>query len=503
VTDGRSFVRNSALNLFGLVLPLVVAILAIPPLMRGLGAERFGILTLAWAAIGYFNLFELGLSRALTQAVAHRLGIDKVDGLPVIVWTSLVVLLGLGALAAIVLASATPILVTRVLNVPEHLRREAILSFYILATSLPLVLMAAGMRGIMEAHQHFGMVNALRIPLSAFTFVGPLLVLPFSRSLVPSVVVLIVGRVIGCIAHLVVCVRRYDYMRAVPRVRLASIVALLRFGGWTTVTNIVSPLMVYMDRFLIAAILPIAAVAHYVTPYEVVTKFMVIPGAILGAAFPAFAATFASNRERMAHLYDRSQRTVVLMLFPLVLVTIALAHEGLRIWMGGALPPESATVLQWLALGIFINSIAYAPLAALQSAGRPDLIAKLHLLELPFYAVAIWFFARSLGLVGVAIAWTLRVTIDTLALLFIAERTLALPRIRRTTRVGMFIVTTTALVGAAVVDSTISRTAYVVIIGFVFVTIAWRQLLTANERVAVFAWVRSLRSVTDSPAGVA
>src|SRR5205807_1010184 len=39
--------------------------------------------------------------------------------------------------------------------------------------------------------------------------------------------------------------------------------------------------------------------------------------------------------------------------------------------------------------------------------------------ELPFYALALWFFLPRFGLPGAAWAWTLRVTLDT-ALLFVA-----------------------------------------------------------------------------------
>jgi O-antigen/teichoic acid export membrane protein len=495
VTSGRKFARNSALNLTGTLLPLVLAVLAMPPLVRGMGAERFGILTLAWAAIGYFGLFELGLSRALTQAVAHRIGANRNGELPALVWTALLLLLVLGVLGAVVLAAATPTLITRVLNVPAGLQHEAIVSFYILAASLPFVVTTAGLRGLMEAHQHFGVVTALRIPLLAFMLLGPLLVLPFSKSLVPAVLMLAIGRVLAWTAHLVVCLRRYAYLHeASPSVQAASLGPLLRYGGWTTVSNIVSPIMVYVDRFLIGALLPMAAVAAYVTPYEVVTKLSVIPASVLAAMFPALAATFSSDRQHMIYLYDRALRSVVLLIFPVILVAIALAQDGMRIWMGGAMPPESAVVLQWLALGVFINSIAQVPYVALQSAGRPDLIAKLHLLELPLYAVSIWFFARWFGLVGVAIAWTLRVTIDAIALVLVARRTLQLPIMPQLGSPWTLPLMLMALAGAVLPTNAVSRIAYVVVMGGVFVATAWRGLLSAPERHALVSSIRSPRT---------
>ena len=493
MTDGRSLVRNSALNIVGLVVPLILAVIAIPPLVRGFGVERFGILTLAWATIGYFSLFDAGLSRALTHAVARRIGAGAEHEIAGVAWTTLTLLAVLGSLAAFILIAVTPVLVERALNVPLELQREARASFWILALALPLVLTSAGLRGLMEAHHDFAAVNAIRLPLAAFTFLGPLLTLPFSRSLVPAVVVLVVGRLLGGAAHIALCVRRYPYMRTPIAPNTSQVIPLLRFGGWATVTNIVGPLLVYMDRFLIGAVLSVAAVTYYVTPYEVVTKLIIIPGSVLAVVFPAFAATFESDRSRMAGLYERAQRIVLLVLFPLILPAVALAHEGLRLWMGAELPAESALVLQWLGIGVFINAIAHAPLTAMQGAGRPDLVAKVHLAELPFYLVAIWLLLRQFGIVGVAIAWTLRATVDTLALLLVGHRTLALPLVGGRARTSMALSMLAALVGAAFLPNTISRVIYVVAIAILFTWMTTRKLLTPSERAAVLHWIRSAR----------
>jgi O-antigen/teichoic acid export membrane protein len=493
MSDGRRLVRNSALNMLGLVVPLVIAVVAMPLLIRGLGAERFGILTLAWAAIGYFNLFELGLSRALTQAVSRRLRTDDAADVPALVWTTLAVLLGLGLIAAMILVASTPAIVERALDVSGPLRSEAMTSFYVLAAALPMVMMSAGMRGLMEAHQDFGTVTAIRLPLATFTFLGPLMVLPFSRGLTPAVSMLVAGRLLGWSVSLVTCLRRYPYLRTGLELKGSLVRPLLQYGGWATVSSIVSPIMMYMDRFLIGAVLSIAAVTHYVTPYEVVTKLMIIPGSVLGAVFPALAATYSTDQQRMARLYDRSQRMVLLLMFPLVLPVVALAHEGLQIWIGNVLPAESAGVLQWLALGVFINSIAHAPHTALLSAGRPDLVAKMHLAELPLYALAVWWLLHTYGIIGVAIAWTLRVTMDTAVHFFVAHRKLALDAGTALARVRLAALMLAALAVATTLTSTRGRVLYVVIALLLFAWLTTRSLLTPSERAALFVWVRSAR----------
>ena len=66
----RSVLRHAVMNLAGLGLPLIAAVFTIPVLIRHLGNERFGLLTLIWAIVGYFGLFDFGLGRALTQQLS-------------------------------------------------------------------------------------------------------------------------------------------------------------------------------------------------------------------------------------------------------------------------------------------------------------------------------------------------------------------------------------------------------------------------------------------------
>src|SRR5690242_3734802 len=197
LTNGRLLARNTIWNLIGGAAPMVVAVFSIPILIQGLGKERFGVLTLAWALIGYASLFDLGLGRALTQLVAKKLGAGEDSEIPTLVWTSLVLMLVLGLVGTLVGVVLSPWLVHHALNVPVALQPEALRSFYLLGLSIPIVISTAGLRGLLEAHQRFGLINALRVPMSVYSFASPLLVLPFSRSLFPVVVVLVAGRAVG------------------------------------------------------------------------------------------------------------------------------------------------------------------------------------------------------------------------------------------------------------------------------------------------------------------
>ncbi|MBM3341599.1 MAG: hypothetical protein FJY56_05750 [Betaproteobacteria bacterium] len=70
---------------FGTIVPLLAAVVAIPPLIKAMGDARFGVLSLAWVLVGYFGFFDLGLGRALTHFIARQSGDGKEEKISAIV----------------------------------------------------------------------------------------------------------------------------------------------------------------------------------------------------------------------------------------------------------------------------------------------------------------------------------------------------------------------------------------------------------------------------------
>lgn len=413
--------RNTIYNLAGHILPLLVAFVTIPYLINGMGMERFGVLAIAWMVVGYFSIFDLGIGRATTKFVAEYTAVGETERLPSLIWTSLLLLLAIGLFAGAAAAAMSSWLVTSVLNIPSDLVNESRRAFLLLSWSIPLTLVISGTRGILEARQRFGLINAIKIPANSAAFVFPLVVLFFSKSLYPIVAALVAGRVIVFVLYLYFSLQTLPELRR-PRMPGAGIAKeILRFGGWLTVSNIISPIMVYMDRFLLGAILTMSAVAFYVTPYELITKLTLIAGSLLGVLFPVFSSYSKGQREKIALLFNRSVGYLLAAITPLVIAVIVLADPFLNFWLGPEFASESTLVLQLLAMGVLVNSVAFVPFGAIQALGRPDWTAKLHMLELPLYLAILWFLTQKMGIVGCALAWVMRATFDTIILFLLAR----------------------------------------------------------------------------------
>lgn len=485
LTGSGILARGALWNMLGHALPLASALLALPLLIHGLGTDRFGVLTLVWAAVGYFGLFDFGLGRALTQAVASRLGHGAREGLSTLVWTALLMMALLGVGFGLLVAASVPWLVGHVLHIPEALQRETAISFYLVAIALPALTTATGLRGILEAHQRFGLINAVRIPLSILSFLGPVAAVSLSPTLPLAVVSVAVLRILDAAILLVLCLRVLPALREPWRIAIRDLQPILQLGGWMTVSNIVGPLMVYFDRFLIAALLTVSAVAFYSTPYDAVTRLWFIPGAVAGVLFPAFATTASSGLVRTASLFRQSVKYAFIALFPVILVIVVFAPEGLALWLGPEFAENSTPVLQILALGVLVNGIAHIAFALVQGLGRADLTAKLHLCEVPFYLLALVWATSTFGIVGVAAVWTLRAVLDALALFGMTSKLLGLD-LRVTARdAGIVLGIAAMTAAAAVAPGLAARLVAASAILLIFALGVWHWGLSPAERGAL------------------
>ena len=482
LTSGSLLAKNTVWNLGGQLLPMAAAVFCLPPLVHHLGVERFGILSLAWILIGYFSFFDLGIGRAVTKIMADRLGSAENEGIPSLFWTSALLMLLMGFLGGALTLATSRFLVLHVLRIPVIMHAEAIRSFHLLAFCIPLVTVTSGLRGVLEAQQRFRIINMIRVPMSIFSVAGPLLVLPFSQGLVPIVVILVFGRLAGLCAYIWACFSSLPGLHREIYFRKSDVVALLTFGGWISLANILWPAISYVDRFLVGALLSVGAVAYYTAPLDMITRLTIIPSALAGVLFPAFTVSLVHEPSRVSMLFQRGIKYILLATFPIVLAIVVFAPEVLRVWLGAAFSEHAGIVLRWLTVGVFISCLAQLPAIFVQSAGRPDLSAKLYAIELPLYLLAIWIATTRFGLAGTAVVWTMRVTIDAAFLFYF---TLRLLPVRPRFILDLIIVVSSSLIVfyvGSTVSSLMIRSGYLVLVLVAFGLLSWYRGLQRSER---------------------
>jgi O-antigen/teichoic acid export membrane protein len=417
--------RNSFFNLMGLGAPLLVALFTIPVLIDVLGDDRFGILTLIWAIVSYFGLFDLGLGRALTLQLSRYLTTHKESESGEVVWTALLIMFGLGVVAGVALYFGALLGLSHVESIlGETEKTEAV--FY-LALAVPFIVMTTGYRGVLEAKSEFLLINIIRLPMGIFTFVGPLLVvLYWEISLGAIALVLFVGRVVGCLVHAIIVHRTFQGLRMRPSLSRACAKLLFYTGGWMSVSNIIGPLMGYVDRFIIGFLVSAAAVAYYATPHEIVMKLGIIPGALTAVMFPNIAASYLQDKKKVKELFVKGLVIVSIVMIPITIVLSVFSYDILALWITPEFAEKSYLVFVILSIGMMVSCLAQLPYSLIQGAGHSKTTALIHLCEFPLFVIALWIAVDSASIIGAALVWCFRATIDAMLMFGYSHKLLSL-----------------------------------------------------------------------------
>lgn len=486
--NGRLLTNNWSMNLTGQILPIIVALSTIPYLVRGLGTERFGILSICWIFLGSSGIFDLGLGRATTKFVAERLGRGETDNVPGIIWTSLLTQTAIGTVAALVCAGMILIGVVRLLNISPVSVEEARTSFFILAASLPILLAANTLRGALEATQRFDVVNCIKVPATVFVFLLPAAAVACGLSLPGILCCLVLLWICVALAYLFCCFELFPALQNGFSFDRTVLRQLFVYGGWVQVSNVLNPLLAYLDRVLLASMTSMSAVSYYTAPYDAVNRAWILPGSLSATLFPAFSSLQAGgSRQRLEELCVRALKSVLLVLGPVMLLAIAFARPILQFWLGSEFAAKSTLVLQILCIGALFNAMAVLPFSFLQGLGRPDLTARFHLMELPIYVGILWVLVSHLGIVGAALAWTLRVTLDAFLLFaailwlkLVSPRSFASNSMRR--MFASLLLFGVLLVPAWAWGSPAFQAGFAVLLLLVFAIVAWRFVLDGIDR---------------------
>ena len=418
--------RGTAHNLTGQVLPALAALVAIPVIRHQLGDEQLGVLMLAWSIVGYLGIFDLGFRRALTHAVATDRSETQTRASR-LMWATCWALALLGVLCAIGLLAAGPWLVPRITVPGFTTASDAWIVVIAVAVSLPFVAVSSALRGAIEGHQRFDLLNAVRTPTAALSYIGPMVSALVSPSVAWAVVVLVAARVVGTFGLAIVALRLQPSLREPAGLTAASARELVETGGWMTVANVAGSAMLYLDRFIVGALAPLAAVAYYTTPQELIGKLLVISASTSAAAFPAMASLWADRTDGLKRIYERTHTATVIGLFVPAFAIAVLAPDWLSIWIGSSFAAHALVVVWWVSVGTFFAGTAAAPLALLQASDRSGLTAAFQLSLLPVYAVLAWTLTRRYGIEGAAAAWTIRMALENVMLMVAARRVISKP----------------------------------------------------------------------------
>lgn len=474
--------RDTVYNLCGSIAPMFVSLVTVPVYLHLIGNARYGVLAIVWLFLGYFGMFDPGITRAAAYHIARLHGSEQSRERESVFWTALLINSAFGIIGGIVLYFAARPIFMSFFKMPESMKAEVMTSLPWLAGSIPVAIVSGVLGGALQAREWFGFSNSVNVGNAVIAQLAPLAVAywhgPELTWLIPTV---LIARTVGTIPTGIALVRALP-LGIGGRFDPSLMKDLFTYGGWITVTNVMTPVLSTMDRMLIGSLLSAEAVAFYTVPFNLVSRASILPGALASSLFPKLSR---GSREDSARLASDSVSALAAAMTPLVVLGIGALPIFMQHWVGPSFAERGAPVGIILLIGIWINGLAFIPYSHLQAVGRPDIVAKYHAIELVPFIGVLWLGLHYFGLVGAAWAWTIRVAFDA-ALLFIAAG--RIPRWHRIIPGGLIVV-----IAACVSPTSIASPRTVFELVLLAVAILWSWNLSPAIRSIVRNWVRVVK----------
>ena len=403
--------KNSFFNIAGYIIPGILSIPILGYMARELGIEEFGLFTIILALVGYASIFDVGITRSVIREIAIFKNNEE-EVLKIISTSALLVLiLGVAAGVLIIVFSS---IISELLKVSSYAVENFKYSLMLLSLSIPLFLLTQIWCSLLEGREEFLKLNIFKTISNTLVVLLPAIGLMLDSSLLSAVIGLLISRVISILLVLWFCkeyiVKLKFYKDTFER--------LINFGGWIAVSNIISPIMSYFDRFILANKVGSNVVGFYTGPSEAISRIGIFPSAIARTIFPMLSDKEADNKQ----IKKISYLLVFLSIVPFGFITAYFAEIILDLWLGSQFALKSTIIFQVLILGLIFNSIAQVPFTSIQAQGGSRITAMLHLFEVVPYVLLLLYLIQYYGLLGAAWAWTIRMFVDMGLLIFLDQK---------------------------------------------------------------------------------
>jgi len=282
---------------------------------------------------------------------------------------------------------------------------------------------------VMQAGQRFDWVNGLGVFSTLSTFavygIGILHGANFKIVVYGLCIVRIVN-LLGCYwgaTYVLPELKSFSYLETVTASYRARVITLIKYGWWVASASIVGPLLLLFDQWMISVLIGVSLLPFYTIPSNLLWRLGMFPNSLTTTLFPAFSAMEAKTQwSRIEHYFVRAHRYLLTALIPMLFVLFVWGGEILRLWIGAPFAAQATLPLRMLVLGFVIGLLAPVSGALLEAVGRPDILVKLYLVELPVNVLLVWSLTKHYGLAGAALSYTVRTIIETVILWVVVYR---------------------------------------------------------------------------------
>ncbi len=345
-TVGR-IAKNTGVIIVGDVLGKMISLVVVIYLARYLGSIGFGKYSFIFAYVSLFRILgDLGIDTIIVREISRDA--SKKD---IYIGNAIVMKALLSAFAFI-----SSILVISALGYPL-LTRELVFIY-----SITLLFAASSpFADMFQVELRMEYATFIRIITQMLSAVFVLLVIIFERGLVALFILLVLSSFLGVLLTLY-------YSKQFTRPKFE-----LNFGLWNMIIRASIPLafssifiVIYhkIDIVMLSMMKGDEVVGYYSAAYGLAGTLGIIPSAFAVSIYPLMSEYFASSKESLIKMYERSCKYMMSLGIPIAVGTTLLSHRIIPFIYGKEFAPAipALSILIWAEAFIFVNVILYTAL---------------------------------------------------------------------------------------------------------------------------------------------
>jgi O-antigen/teichoic acid export membrane protein len=345
----------------------IALLAAVPIYLRHLGAEAYGLASLAVTFRAIATSLDQGLTTTMNRELARSPAQTRPPGetrdlarsLELAYW-AFAGLVGLGCIAS------APFVADHWLN-PGRLdagtvREALVLIGVLLAIELPLNAYAGGLQGLRQQVA----LNVLTSVAAVVRFAGAAIVVAF---LSPTVRAFLSWQCLAAFGATVAAGRlmwsRLPPSGAAPRFRWRALHDVRHFALGVAVVAISGVLIQHVDKLVLMRLVPLESLGHYTVAATLSGLVYQVVGPIHAAAFPRLAASVAAGDEAgLRRQYHGASQLMAMAVMPLAAVLTLFPGQVLGLWISDPVLVTAARgVLPIMAVTAAINAVLTVPYA--------------------------------------------------------------------------------------------------------------------------------------------
>lgn len=396
---------NILFNFLGSGWQGVLTLAVTPVQVHILGVEAFGLIGLITVLQVLLGSLDFGIAATITKIISSDHSHEKSNTADAVNTASTLYWLIAILVAFLLWFNSTKITQLWLTNTKIDSKTIAF-SVEVIAIYLGLRWPIAFYSGVISGLQRMEILNLLKAGAHTLRLGGGVVVLFFIPDLIAFLAWFAICAAIELFAFLVTAHKLMPNLSILPFFKIRALKNIWKYSLSMNLMGLTAIVLSQADRIVISKLLSLEALGFYSIAYNTSIVISLIQTAINSAAFPSFSDSHSRNRhdDLLSNYRNANQLMGACVALPTFML-IFFGKELLQFWMNSEIADDSVSIMVWLSIGFYLNSMVSTAYILLVACGRPNLPLKINLFAIAAYLPALILAVPSYGITGAAMAY--------------------------------------------------------------------------------------------------